>query len=138
MPSGSAHLSQCLGLEGRGLDLGDLATLAEDLALPGRPPLQLRGRLHRGGYLHVLHRLHHLHHKTGNEGPDAEPGPGVDVKVTISGENGEDEVVDVPIWNGTVANIVLMSLGEHSSMESFCHKIMSQRKAQNAPNVGAF
>ena len=32
-------------------------------------------------------------------------------QVTISGEDGEDEVVDVPIWNGTVANIVLMSLG---------------------------
>ena len=32
-------------------------------------------------------------------------------KVTISGENGEEEVIDVPIWNGTVANIVLMSLG---------------------------
>ena len=105
------HLGPDLCLEWRGLDVGDLAALAEDLALPGRPPLQLRGRLHRGGYLHVLHRLHHLHHKTGNEGPDAEPGPGVDVKVTISGENGEDEVVDVPIWNGTVANIVLMSLG---------------------------
>ena len=55
---------------------GHLAALAQDLALPGRPPLQLRGRLHRGGYLHVLHRLHHLHHKTGNDGPHAEPVPG--------------------------------------------------------------
>ena len=38
------------------------------------------------------------------------------VKVTISGENGEDEVIDVPIWNGTVANIVLMSLGNHQQI----------------------
>ena len=37
-------------------------------------------------------------------------------KVTISGENGEDEVIDVPIWNGTVANIVLMSLGRVLSL----------------------
>ena len=60
----------------------------------------------------MLHRLHHLHHQAGNAGPDAAgPGCDVDVKVTISGENGEDEVIDVPIWNGTVANIVLMSLG---------------------------
>ena len=58
-----------LGLEWRSLTVGDLATLAEDLALPGRPPLQLRGRLHRGGHLHVLHRLHHLHHQAGNDGP---------------------------------------------------------------------
>ena len=66
----------------------------------------------------MLHRLHHLHHQAGNAGPDA-AGPGcddVDVKVTISGENGEDEVIDVPIWNGTVANIVLMSLGGQSTI----------------------
>ena len=40
------------------------------------------------------------------------------MKVTISGENGEDEVVDVPIWNGTVANIVLMSLGGRPSLST--------------------
>ena len=43
------------------------------------------------------------------------------MKVTISGENGEDEVIDVPIWNGTVANIVLMSLGGRANLSpDFC------------------
>ena len=38
-------------------------------------------------------------------------------EITVSGENGQPEVVDVPVWNGTVANIVLMSLGPRSAPE---------------------
>ena len=39
-------------------------------------------------------------------------------KVTVSGVDGqEEEVIDVPIWNGTIANIVLMSLGPRSAPE---------------------
>ena len=32
-------------------------------------------------------------------------------KITVSGPDGQQEVMEVPVWNGTVANIVLMSLG---------------------------
>lgn len=38
-------------------------------------------------------------------------------KVTVSGPNGEQEVIEVPVWNGTIANIVLMSLGPRSAPE---------------------
>ena len=38
-------------------------------------------------------------------------------KVTVSGVDGQEEVIDVPIWNGTIANIVLMSLGPRSAPE---------------------
>ena len=38
-------------------------------------------------------------------------------EITVSGENGEQEVVEVPVWNGTVANILLMSLGPRSAPE---------------------
>ena len=30
----------------------------------------------------------------------------------MSGPNGEQEEIEVPVWNGTIANIVLMSLGK--------------------------
>ena len=32
-------------------------------------------------------------------------------KITVSGPDGQQEVMEVPVWNGTIANIVLMSLG---------------------------
>ena len=38
-------------------------------------------------------------------------------KVTISGANGEQEEIEVPVWNGTVANLILMSLGPRSASE---------------------
>ena len=38
-------------------------------------------------------------------------------KVTVSTEDGGTEVVEVPVWNGTLANIVLMSLGPRSAPE---------------------
>ena len=38
-------------------------------------------------------------------------------KVTVSTEEGGTEVVEVPVWNGTLANIVLMSLGPRSAPE---------------------
>ena len=38
-------------------------------------------------------------------------------KVTISKEDGGTEEVEVPIWNGTLANIILMSLGPRSAPE---------------------
>ena len=38
-------------------------------------------------------------------------------KVTISGANGEQEEIEVPVWNGTVANLILMSLGPRSAPE---------------------
>ena len=38
-------------------------------------------------------------------------------KVTISTEDGGTEEVEVPIWNGTLANIILMSLGPRSAPE---------------------
>lgn len=93
------------------LHRGHLAPLGQDHALLDRAPLQLRGRLHCGRHLHVLHWLHHLHHQTGDQTSFVIMRPMSMFKVTISGENGEEEVIDVPIWNGTVANIVLMSLG---------------------------
>ena len=38
-------------------------------------------------------------------------------EVTITGENGVQEVVRIPIWNGAVANLVLMSLGPRVAPE---------------------
>ena len=38
-------------------------------------------------------------------------------EVTITGENGVQEVVQIPIWNGAVANLVLMSLGPRVAPE---------------------
>ena len=64
----------------------------------------------------MLHRLHNIHDQTGDLSSRVMRRPMLMFKVTISGENGEDEVIDVPIWNGTVANIVLMSLGRVLSL----------------------
>ena len=38
-------------------------------------------------------------------------------EIIVSGENGEQETIEVPVWNGTVANLVLMSLGPRSAPE---------------------
>ena len=37
--------------------------------------------------------------------------------VTVSSPDGKQETVEVPVWNGTVANLVLMSLGPRSAPE---------------------
>ena len=36
---------------------------------------------------------------------------------TVTGPDGKQETVEVPVWNGTVANLVLMSLGPRSAPE---------------------
>ena len=38
-------------------------------------------------------------------------------KVTVPTEDGGTEEVEVPVWNGTLANLVLMSLGPRSAPE---------------------
>ena len=38
-------------------------------------------------------------------------------EIIISGENGEQEIIEVPFWNGAVANLVLMSLGPRVAPE---------------------
>ena len=80
---------------------------------------QFCGRLHCRWYLYVLHWRHHLENK------------GVYClllivscfikmekycfvflqEITVSGPDGTQEKIEVPIWNGTAANIILMSLG---------------------------
>ena len=37
--------------------------------------------------------------------------------ITVSGPDGTQEKVEVPVWNGTAANIVLMSLGPRTAPE---------------------
>ena len=37
------------------------------------------------------------------------------VTLAGSGEDGEDDGVEVPVWNGTVANLTLMALGSSAS-----------------------
>ena len=32
-------------------------------------------------------------------------------EITVSGPDGTQEKIEVPVWNGTAANIILMSLG---------------------------
>ena len=41
-----------------------------------------------------------------------------EVKLAGAGEGAEDDVVEVPVWNGTVANLTLMALG--SSAPEIC------------------
>ena len=41
-----------------------------------------------------------------------------EVKLAGAGEAAEDDVVEVPVWNGTVANLTLMALG--SSAPEIC------------------
>ena len=38
-------------------------------------------------------------------------------KITVTGPDGKQEETEVPVWNGTVANLVLMSLGPRSAPE---------------------
>ena len=40
------------------------------------------------------------------------------VKLAGAGDGGEDEEMEVPVWNGTVANLTLMALG--SSAPEIC------------------
>ena len=44
------------------------------------------------------------------------------VKLAGSGEDAEGEVIEVPVWNGTVANLTLMALG--SSAPEICLAII--------------
>ena len=38
-------------------------------------------------------------------------------KVRVTGAEGQDETLEVPVWNGAVANMVLMSLGPRTAPE---------------------
>ena len=79
---------------------------------------QFCGRLHCRWYLYVLHWRHHIE----NKGLyclllifscfiKMEKILFILQEITVSGPDGTQEKIEVPIWNGTAANIILMSLG---------------------------
>ena len=77
--------------------------------------VQLCGGLHRCGHLYVLHRCHHIENKGLLSSATSVPSEaGVEFllkEITVSGPDGTQEKIEVPVWNGTAANIILMSLG---------------------------
>ena len=42
-------------------------------------------------------------------------------EITVSGPDGTQEKIEVPVWNGTAANIILMSLGPRCYCYCYCY-----------------
>ena len=40
------------------------------------------------------------------------------------GEGGDNDVIQIPVWNDTVANLTLMALGEYLSTCVLYHKVL--------------
>ena len=40
------------------------------------------------------------------------------------GDGGDNDVIQIPVWNDTVANLTLMALGEYLSTCELYHKIL--------------
>merc|ERR1719211_42013 len=58
-----------------------------------------------------------------------------EVKLAGAGEAAEDDVVEVPVWNGTVANLTLMALG--SSAPEICLAVIGVIKNKfNSDKLG--
>ena len=45
-------------------------------------------------------------------------------EITVSGPDGTQEKIEVPVWNGTAANIILMSLGPRFGTYKHQHSLI--------------